>query len=71
MDCLTEKVVRYQNRPDLRIRWTNEIFSAEKKQIIEKTVAVNRLVHEFKPSLYSVLTIDLQWTPQKIAKKEE
>jgi hypothetical protein len=69
MDCLTEKVVRYQNRPDLRIRSTNE--SAEKKQIIEKTVAFNRLVHEFKRSLYSVLTIDLQWTPQKIAKKKE
>jgi hypothetical protein len=27
----TEKVVKYQNRPDLRSRLTNEIFSAEKK----------------------------------------
>jgi hypothetical protein len=29
----TEKVVRYQNRPDLRSRSANEIFNAEKKII--------------------------------------
>ncbi|EFX76996.1 hypothetical protein DAPPUDRAFT_106607 [Daphnia pulex] len=39
-----EKVVRYQNRPDLRSRSTTEIFNAEKKpKRREKTVAVNRL----------------------------